>query len=248
MNNICIAVCTCKNKIKSAIEYNNFIKDYTDNYFFYHGESEINNLKFKCLYTSDCYSKLTLKTYKMLAYSLNFNYDHLIKIDDDTFLNFTALKSADFKNVSYGGNLSSLENHLLNFEKYKNYLISQSYIKDISFNYSKKLTKNFKYVQGNFCILSRDTIIKILNAIKEDTLYKDIPQEDISIGYICSKINVPPVDLNSKNLPYYHTTPFSIHPVKPILLKKLFKLSNINDIFNECRQNIYMNKYFTSGT
>lgn len=247
MNKLYIAICTCKTKILSALEYSKIIKNYTDNYFFYHGENEIKNVKFKCLNTSDCYSKLTHKTYKMLEYSLNFEFDHLIKIDDDTFLNFNTLKNANFNGINYGGNLSSLENHLLYFEKYKNYLISQSYIKDISFNYKKKLSNNFKYAQGNFCILSRNAIIKILNEIVNDNLYKEIPQEDISLGYLCNKLDIIPTDLNSKDLQYYHTTPFSIHPVKPVLLKKLFKLNNINEIYNECKQNIYMNKYFTSN-
>lgn len=244
MKNILLVICTCKNNLSKAAFLENFFNSYGfNNYYFYHGEGNSPSKKFIKLNISDCYSNLTQKTYKMLEFFKNFKFDYLVKIDDDTFLDINLLHELNVGNADYIGGASSLKNHLNNFEFYKEYLLNRSLKKDINFDYTKNL-KNFNYILGNFCIFKKSIIQKILQCSKKDKICMKIPQEDISVGYICKKIKAKLLDI-SENIPFYHITKnISYHPI-PLILFKLFQISSSKrDRVILCNRFIALNKYF----
>lgn len=244
MKNVLVAICTCKQNLNKALFYENFFKRFKfNNYFFYHGEGVSPSSKFINLNISDCYSNLTKKTYSMLERFKDFNFDYLIKIDDDTFLDVNELYNLDVQDSDYIGGSSSLNMHLKNFDFYKEYLLSKSLKKDIDFNYTNNLS-DFKYILGNFCILRKDLIFKILEYIKDDIIFDKIPQEDISIGYVCDKINAKLLDI-SDNIPFYHITKnISYHPLSFVLFNMFFNEKDKVKRVNLCNRFLPFNKYF----
>jgi len=244
MNNILLAVCTCKQNLNKALFYENFLKKYNfNNYLFYHGEGISPSNKFVNLNTDDCYSNLTKKSFLMLDRLKNFEFDYLVKVDDDTFIDLIALFELNVGDSDYIGGASTLKTHIQNFEFYKEYLLSRSLKKNIDFNYTKNLS-DFKYILGNFCILRKDLILKILNFIKTDKIYGKIPQEDISIGYVCDQIKANMLDL-SDNIPFYEiTNNISYHPIPLVLFNMFFNKREKNDRVQLCRKFLPLNKYF----
>lgn len=245
MKNFILAVGTCVHNLHRALHLQSNFKKYNfDNYYFYHGEGISPNNRFIKLNISDCYSELTKKTYEMLKHFYkNYEFDYLIKIDDDTFIDISTLRELNVEGFDYIGSTSTLQNHLNNFEFYKEYLLSKSLKKDIDFNYKEHLT-DFTYVLGNFCILSKNIIRKILEFYDKNELCKKIPQEDISVGYACSNINANLLDL-SENVPYYHIAKnISYHPVPFILQSLFFSLPSKADRIKVCKRFIQLNKYF----
>jgi len=244
MKNIILAICTYKDNLNRAKHLEQVFRKYNfKNYFFYYGEGNYCDERFINLHTSDCYSNLTAKTYKMLDYFNNKDFDYLVKIDDDTFLDIDELYNLDVNNYEYIGGLSTLNDHLKNFKFYKDYLITRSLKKDINFDYTKKLS-DFKYVMGNFCIFKKDIINKILQFCKNDTLHTEIPQEDISIGYICNRINAKILDISS-HIPFYHITKnISYHPIPPMLHNLFVDASTRENRLSLCSRFLPANKYF----
>lgn len=244
MKNILLVVCTCENNLSKTKFLENILNSYEfKNYYFYHGEGCSLSNRYINLNTSDCYSNLTQKTYKMLDYFKNFKFDYLVKIDDDTFLDINALLKLEVGDADYIGGASSLKNHLDNFDFYKEYLLNRSLKKDINFDYTKNL-ENFNYILGNFCIFKKSIIKKILQYSKKDKICTRIPQEDISIGYTCKQIKANLLDI-SENIPFYHIVKnISYHPI-PFILLKLFQNSFYkSDRVMLCNRFIALNKYF----
>jgi len=244
MKNILLAICTYKDNLNRAKHLEQIFNKYNfKNYFFYHGEGDCRDERFINLHTSDCYSNLTAKTYKMLDHFNGMDFDYLVKIDDDTFLDINELHDLDVNDHEYIGGVSSLNDHLKNFEFYKDYLISRSLKKDISFAYTNKLT-DFNYVMGNFCIFKKDIISRILQFCKTNTLHAEIPQEDISVGYVCNQINAKTLDISS-HIPFYHITKnISYHPVPPMLHNLFVDAFTRENRLSLCNRFLPANKYF----
>lgn len=244
MKNFLIAICTCDKNLTRTPHLEKIYKQYNfNNYFFYFGSGIPLSSKYISLNTSDCYSNLTLKTYEMFKYVQNLDFDYLVKVDDDTFLDINQLSKLNLKNYDYIGSSSSLSKHLENFNYYKEYLISKSLKKNIDFSYTSKLT-DFPYIMGNFCIFKKELILKILKFCLKDRLHIEIPQEDISVGYVCSKVNSNLLDIG-ENIPFYHITKnISYHPVPFMLQNLFFKSESKKQRLSLCKSFLLTNKYF----
>jgi hypothetical protein len=239
-------ICTCQQNLKKAEYLQKLLcKFNVKNFYFYHGEGISPNSSFLKLNVSDCYSELTAKTFKMLKTIQDKHFDYLVKLDDDTFLDFKELEKLDLKEFDYIGGASSLEQHLNNFIFYKKYLINYSLKKNINFDYRYKLHNNFEYIMGNFCILRKDIIKNLLNVYDVDGVCREIPQEDISVGYACNKINARILNLAENISPFYHITRnnLSYHPI-PIFLHNLFFNKSKEERLSFCNKFLPLNKYF----
>jgi len=260
MKDFLIAVGTCPKNFNFIKHYDDLFKFYNfDNYIYFYGTDKLNHDKSVCLNTSDCYSNLTKKTFLLFKYFIEHREEeYLVKIDDDTFIDIDELKKIDTKNYDIIGKRASLKNHMLTVKNsYKKYIKQNNLRKNYNFDYLKQIKNvDFDYTEGNFVIFSRDLIINILNTAKKIINENNIditaiPQEDIAVGYVCSKINHKILDI--KYIFFDHTfygidnLNIHFHPIPVILLKKMIKNKNFEDRLKLCKDFIFLNKYFLSS-
>lgn len=199
------------------------------NNFIFVGTSEenITNKRIVKLNVCDDYFSLRYKVLQALEYSLSYDYDYFIKIDDDTFFDFSNIDMLSFKDYDYIGNFLSYKNLLKIQSHHIEYLKSKKINSRIPQEYFNNEISEFSYAAGGFYILSKSTVIKILNKLKQFNSEPCIKQEDAFIGYLCSLCSLKILDI-SDNLDFYDVSKYEIfcHPVNTFVNKKLLLSNN----------------------
>jgi len=197
--------------------------------FIFVGTSEISatNEKIVRLDVCDDYFSLRYKVLRALEYSLAYDYDYFIKIDDDTFFDFNNIDMLQFKDYDYIGNFLSYKNLLTIQSHHVAYLKSKEINNQLPQQYFNNEMGEFSYAAGGFYMLSRGTVIKILDTLKLLDAEPCIKQEDAFIGYLCSLCGVRSLDI-SDNLDFYDVSKYEIfcHPVNNFVNKKLLLSNN----------------------
>ena len=199
------------------------------NNFIFVGASEesITHKKVVRLDVCDDYFSLRYKVLQALQYSLAYDYDYFIKIDDDTFFDFANIDMLQFKDYDYIGNFLSYKNLLQIQSHHVEYLQSKAINSQLPQQYFNNEISEFSYAAGGFYMLSRCTVIKILNTLKLLDAEPCIKQEDAFIGYLCSLCGVRSLDI-SDNLDFYDVSKHGIfcHPVNNFINRKLSLTNN----------------------
>lgn len=167
----------------------------------------------------ESYDQLPLKTYCVLRESLHYDYDYLIKTDDDTFLNIDLLDESILK-YDYIGKFND-----------PSYAPTVHYFKcSDEFKKPKQASKH-KYAEGGMYILSRKAVEKVVSTSKDQ--FVNTPEnykgEDVMIGNILSedkftKLDIKDVELSRKLNMDITKNGFSLHPVHAVQMPKIHNL------------------------
>lgn len=250
-SNLHVAIISCnKNLEKLASLRETWVQDLNNksiSYQFYVGDNtstaDTDVIALKC---SDDYSHLRYKTFAMLEHTLkNYDFDFLVKTDDDTFIDIDNLLNLNIKDCDYVGNFSTFYRFLKNKEEHIGYIKKRSLNQDVCFDYAKHITEDFGYAEGGFYILSRSAAQSILNYAKNNKNVFDIIQEDIFIGYMCNKLNLKCKNI-SIHIPWYDVSSnnISFHPIKSFLMRKLYKSKTFDSRVDLLKKYLLKNKYF----
>lgn len=183
----------------------------------------------------ESYDQLPLKTYLGLKAIKDFDYTHVVKTDDDTFVNVEEL-TKHFKDFDYIGKFNNPSNNSNNIHFFK--------CSD-DFKRLKKPAK-YSYAEGGFYILSKKAVDHITSF--NEALFYNTPEtyrgEDVFIGELLNE-NFTKIDINTEYSKLYNMdityNGVSLHPVDSNLMKSLYKLpfefqlkilrenSNLND-------------------
>jgi hypothetical protein len=175
---------------------------------------------------NECYEQLPLKTYITLKSTFTIEYDYLVKLDDDTFINtdnFAILP----ENFDYAGKFNSAKNNNPSTHFYK--------VTNKNYKVNKQLPK-FDYAEGGFYILSKKAVSEIISV--EKSFFVNTPEnyrgEDVCVGEILNHKKFIKLDLNSKYSKLLNmditTDNISIHPVQPECMFKLIDMNYDNQI------------------
>lgn len=217
-------------------------------------DDDFNTVKYKDLNfiktkEIDKYSNLYRKLLSGYEYLFNnYNFDYIIKIDDDTLVDFTKINLSKIKDYSYAGHL--IKHNTDEGRLSINFLSCNKTINLFPFEFN-----NLKeYIAGNFYILSKHSVQKILE-FKVPKHFNDYYiNEDSFFGYIMQKNNIFAKDISLSNINILNNklmvTPYSIHPVSVVLFKKLIgkelemqlDIINSNKIFNLGLRSVFNNK------
>jgi hypothetical protein len=196
------------------------------------------------LNVDDSYESLRKKSIEAFNFSVkNFNFDYLLKIDDDTFVDIEELQKINLT-TNYIGWKSSLNKHKKHLEKYKNYMIQRALRKNLNHYYFEKIDKNFNYAVGAFYFLKRELLKEILILSEKDDIFNSILQEDIAIGYLCDKLSATLTDIKSKFDWYQVSKNTFFHPVNSILFKLLYKNKYLNKREEILKDKIMLNNFY----
>ena len=195
----------------------------------------------KVLQVGDGYEDLKYKTLALIKIFLqDTDKEHLIKLDDDTFVDTTNLQHLMGDYVGIG---SEYFTFLHNIEQHIQYIRNKSGCIDTQnvnyFNYD-----DFKYAEGGCYCLSRRACTEIYNASLNQ---KNLPffQEDITIGYLAKLAGIP-LKNTGRHLPWYDISNdnVSFHPSSLLHFKKLREVDSIEDRINICNELLPFNPYY----
>lgn len=181
----------------------------------------------------DIYTNLYKKL--MFGYKHIFNnveFDFLIKIDDDTYIDFNSINVDVFKDYDYTGYFIVNEpssgsitiNFLSNIESINLY---PPFCRDLK-----------RYAAGSCYILSKYAVKILINYLFPHNIESFYINEDQLYGYILQIHNVTVKDISIKTdftkTNNIFLTDFSMHPVNSIIFKKLIgtSLSQIENTVN----------------
>jgi len=216
-----------------------WIKDlskYNISYYFVTGDDlkdePVIKLNFK-----ECYEQLPLKTFLSLKELYNKEYTHLLKTDDDTFIDVNSLIKLNFNDLNYYGR-GVQPNNNIDAHFYK--------CKDKAYHLPKRKTE-FSYAEGGAYILSKKAVDII--ASYPENYFLNTPLnyrgEDVIVGELLAKNNILLEDGYNKKvgeLLKMDITEISFHPVHFSLLSKLSNL-NAEQKIKLLQQNPYLNDY-----
>lgn len=197
--NILLMITVCKmnserivNQIENIKRNQKFFEEFNIQPLFVTGDVDLNIKGYQTLYLNNFeekYTNLARKiVYALTEISKKFNYDYIIKMDDDTMFNASEL-DADVFNYDYVGRF---------FEKFtQNELV----IKLPSYNVEETIKIYpaafrdipFEYAAGNFYILSKKAVdIVISNVHLLENFYKENVRisEDQFVGFCLHETNV----------------------------------------------------------
>ena len=169
---------------------------------------------------------------------LPYNYTHLIKVNDDTFINVDKLLDLNLNNIDYCGKKVNT-----NYHPYIHYYKC----KDPAFH-KPKLRTTHNYIEGGFLILSKKAV-NIITSYSED-FFTNFPDayrgEDVVVGEILHKNNILLTDICNKKSSTLNMDitgdGISFHPVYFSLMPKLFELS-FSEQIELLQRNPYLNDY-----
>lgn len=215
---------------KYSNELNKIFKKFNFEYYFVYGRNQENKIhpyiEVDCV---DSYENLPLKTYLLIDHFLNkTNASHLIKMDDDTFVDLHKIKDLKL-DADYIGPFvdypSDIKSEIFHWFKIDN----ESYK-------TRKKTFNLSYAEGSFYVLNRKSCNKIID-IGYD-FFVNTPEnylgEDIKIGMCLSDNDITKKDITNYQIPYYEIMGdyTIIHPIHHTLFEKINVLNSNNEIKN----------------
>lgn len=196
-------------------------------FYFVYGRDQEN--KVEPYIEVDCeevYENLSLKTYFIIEHFLQTDHDKLIKMDDDTFINFDKFNLSDIKEDYVGVFLQHSTKQISTIEHWH-------CIKTPEFKVPKKLYDVF-YAEGGFYMLSRKAAALCYDEGYD--FYVNTPEtyvsEDIKVGLCLQKHKeVSILDLRWEcDLNYETAKDFLvIHPVNILLFDKLANSTSIEE-------------------
>jgi len=185
----------------------------------------------------ECYEQLPLKTFLALKAIQDIKYTHVIKLDDDTFFDYTKL-NANFYKFDYIGKF----NKIINSETVHFYKVKSN------FRIAKRPAKS-KYAEGGFYMISKKAVKKILTQTEESFIncpgsYKG---EDVLMGELLASKKFKKLDLNtqySESLNMDITKDgLSLHPVHYSLYNDIYCKSEFLDKLHILQVNYAKNDY-----
>lgn len=194
----------------------------------------------------DDYEHLKDKTKEMIKYAISYEqFDYILKTDDDTFVDVNNFLNLNLSNKDYIGWFSCLKTFKRLLPNYIDYMKKRNLRKNFDHSFLDKLDKNLTYAIGGFYLLSKNIASKVLNELESNELCKEILQEDISMGYACSKINVSSLDLYSKHN-WYQISLDNIfyHPINFMLMSQLYSNKDTSKREQILEQNLILNNNF----
>jgi hypothetical protein len=183
----------------------------------------------------ESYEQLPTKTFLALEEISKSNFSHIIKVDDDTFLDFNKILPHIFE-YDYVGKFNEVSDApTIHYYKCKD-----------EFRKPKKPAP-FVYAEGGFYILSKKAVKQVIERpisefINTPDNYRG---EDVIVGSILSSSEFKKLDLcdkkQSKKYNMDITTNYtSIHPVHHLLMAELYSSHDKDKILVE---NAYKNDY-----
>lgn len=261
---IIVLVTVCeryKDRIVNLINnFNHFKKDLKDKNIeplFVYGNHPLSlNIPYPSIQVDveEKYTTLYQKIFKALKYiDKKLNYDYIIKIDDDTLVNFNLLEESLFKG-DYIGRMHS--NFSINTIDINLPMFNIKHTMDLY--PSRVFKKEFCFATGDFYILSKKAIKHILN--KEDKLdtfvESDYVCEDQMFGYFLQDTDVVRKNISlmtediEKNILQITSNITSLHPVNSVLFQSLIGLNpsdQLNKLLEAKRTNLWYRKTLIQG-
>lgn len=207
-------------------------------YYFISGDDMCTDAPFIHLkQCTESYEQLPLKTFHALNASLNYDYDYLIKVDDDTLLNIDLL-THDILQFDYIGKFNTPA-YAPNLHYYKC---------NDTFKVPKKAAKH-KYAEGGMYILSRKAVEKVVSMPQQ--MFVNTPDsyqgEDVLVGDILhhdayTKLDIKDDALSKKLNMDVTRGGISLHPVHSILMPKIYNL-NMDEQIKKLLENPVLNDY-----
>jgi hypothetical protein len=247
-----VGIVTCRKNL-AKIEYlrKTWLKDlknYNIEYKIFIGKNDdvVSNNDIIVLDVDVDYESLKQKTRGVLEYAnKNIEYDYILKTDDDTFVDVYNLKHLNFDLKQYVGWFSCIKMHKRMLSNYIEYMKKRSLRKNLDHSFIDKLDIGLVYAVGGYYLLKKDIVLPLLNIINSDPLFTEILQEDISIGYACSKINASTFDLYSKfNWYQVSSNNTFFHPINFMIMEELYNNKDYTKRLKILENKIILNNNF----
>lgn len=194
------------------------------------------------------YTNLYKKILKGFQKSLENEYDFLVKIDDDTIVNWDRFELNLIEGFDYIGRLQHF------YTQNKITLDIPMYNLDTTINlYPKEFSTNFSFATGDFYILSRklvEHIVSYQDYVLSNFQEEEYVCEDQLIGFLTLKdrnflvndINYSDMQMQLRHNLQITQNLLSIHPVNCVLfssLKDKLPEDQLNFIVNKSSTNLY---------
>lgn len=169
----------------------------------------------------ETYEALAYKTYKLVKWFLDTEYDGLLKIDDDTYLNCNKLGNIK-DNIDYAGFMMLSRN--------LNYTYHQGKCSDVSLNeYCHQYYDDHLFAAGGCYYLSRRACELIVERFDDryvnDSLEGKLTLEDRMVGKLLSGCDIQTQSsgywINKKMFRYSVMSDMAFHPITPDQMSKI---------------------------
>lgn len=241
-------ITTHEGNIKYANQIQEMFKDSGLEYYFVYGKTPQNYLEPKLILdVEESYENLPLKTYYITEHFLSTSHSYMVKMDDDTYIDFEKLKQQNFTEDYIGMFLTYPDD-----ERSK---IFHWYTVKTPEYLVKKPTFNLNYAEGGCYILSRKAAQAVYNHGYDffDSTPATYLGEDVKVGMCLESEEYTKIDLMDNEGMYYEIAKdfLFIHPVNFILFNKLKNTSNdekrailnkYNFLNLNVRRDIFLNK------
>lgn len=212
-------ITTCDERLSYAMKMKAMLARSPYPYVFVYGRGNRHRLNpYIEIPVKESYENLSSKTYFLVKHFLTQNDPQLVKLNDDTFLDFDKLKRYESATQDYIGFFHSF--HDARFSKFFHWYK----VKNPAFRVFKQIV-SCNYAEGAMYILSRKACERIVQ-FGED-YFTSTPEtylgEDVRVGMALDDPSIVKWDIKHPNdLDYEITEDFmSIHPVSLLMFDKL---------------------------
>ena len=206
-----------KNKL-NALKVKQMFEGTSYEFYFVYGRNQTNKVEpYIEVDCEECYENLPIKTYFIIEHFIKTGKEFLVKMDDDTYIDFSIFKDFQCK-----------EDYIGMFLKYPTTIKSSIFhwytIQNPNYKIYKK-TFDLNYAEGGWYILSKKAALICYE--KGQGFYESTPEtylgEDTKIGMALDRPDITKRDLLFNKGLMYETTEdlMVIHPVHPVLFDKL---------------------------
>jgi len=239
-----VLIFTCKKNLDRCLAIQqSWLQDLKQNhieYFFVSADDlNLQEPSIKLENFTECYEQLSLKTFLTLKQIYNYKFTHLVKTDDDVFLNIKKLIATLPRNVDYSGkfNLKDIDASKIHYYKCSG-----------EFRTPKKKADH-DYAEGGMYILSRKAVKYIVSCNQETFINspKTYKGEDVAVGELLNNEKFIKLDLTDSlsdklNMDITRND-ISYHPVHKSLMQKLYKAKTTSDRIDILVANTAKNDY-----
>jgi hypothetical protein len=241
---ILVLIFSCKKNLDRCLAIQqSWLQDLKQNhieYFFVSADNlELQEPSIKLENFTECYEQLPLKTFLTLKQIYNYKFTHLVKTDDDVFLNIKKLIATLPKNVDYSGkfNLKGVDASMIHYYRCSG-----------EFRTPKKKASH-DYAEGGMYILSKKAVKYIVSCDQETfiNLPKTYRGEDVAVGELLNNEKFTKLDLTDSlsdklNMDITRND-VSYHPVHKSLMHKLYEAKTTNERIDILVANTAKNDY-----